>query len=317
MKGSEFGQSILKVEGKLRESAVLQAFQGGSMPGWLLVQPWREVSVEADIKGVTRRLIYFVAPDYFSIGTDEDFLRVPARPDTYQTIASALHCILPSRRMVDAIWGTARVQGSSVPPSPLPPNKGADRKDSEPFLVINKIIDDQLRKLGKWPTNSLIAGDKKDVVVGPDLDGTHVAIYGWHQANGKPIQGYPGPHIIDHVDYSHGLRLVSRAALLDAVPIDIASVFTDKDLHVLVSDQGPFPPFFPNAHEKNAMALERALGIGRTVSDVTATKPVKVETVNEPKWGTLQYLIALSASISVGSFVYDRFIKKDDRAARR
>lgn len=307
MKGSEFAKDIATLQGSEREAAVLHAFAQGSIPPWIASGVWQPVDVEADIKGATYHLRYFATPDYFSIGDDNyDFLRMPARPPTYQTIASALMAILPSRRMVNAIWGSAGSAGNArLEPHPLP--GAADTRSSAPFIQINDIINDQLEKIGKWPTTSLIAGQKKDVVIGPGLDGTKVAIYGWHQKNGKPIQPYPGPHDVEHVDYSHGGRLVSRAAFLNGEAIDLAQLFVDKDFSVLVSDQGPFNPIFPNALTSPSgakSALEKALAISRKPRG----EPIKVEPIKSG-WGTLEWLTAVGASLGIAAFAIDRIIK--------
>lgn len=305
MTGSEFGSSIMAVKGEAREGAILQAFLAGHMPDWFTKQSWHPVEVEADIKGVTRRLIYFVANDYFSIGTNADFLRMPARPKTYQTIASSIGAILPSRRIVNAIWGTAEAK---VDPNPLYIKGASDLHDTEPFITVNTRINEQLKKMSRWPTTSLVAGDKKDVCIGPGLDGSRVSIYGWHQLNGKPIQPYPGPHNFEHVDYSHGGRMVSRAAFLDGVPVDLASIFMDKDLHVLVSDQGPFPPFFPNTGSGTSLAIQKALALSGPVGS-TQKEPVLVEA--KGGWGTLEWLSAIAATLGIISFGINHIARKN------
>ncbi len=70
-----------------------------------------------------------------------------------------------------------------------------------------------------YPT--LIAGIKKDVVWANaqrrKLDG--VAIYGWHYKSGRPIQNVYAGHIDWYVDYSHGIRLMSKTARLDGVDV--------------------------------------------------------------------------------------------------
>jgi len=238
MRGSEFALAIQGMDQVTRESAILAAVGEGWMPAWLLTQKWQPVKVAH--KG--RTLVYFVSPDYFSIGTDDDYVRMPMRPATFQTIADAFYAIMPTKHMVDAIWATA---GCKIAPHPFPP--GAAMVTVPRFVESNAAITKQLDDAGCSPTTQLIAGDKKDVVIGPNLDGTKVAIYGWHQENGKPIQSYPGPHTVDHVDYSHGARLVSRHALLDGELIDLVTIFQDPNLYPMVSDQGMFDPYFPNA----------------------------------------------------------------------
>ena len=65
-----------------------------------------------------------------------------------------------------------------------------------------------------------------------------VAIYGWHQLNGQPIQPLYLGHEITYMDYSHGIRLVKQIMLVDGVPRSIQDVLKDPALCVLISDEG-------------------------------------------------------------------------------
>ena len=96
-----------------------------------------------------------------------------------------------------------------------------------------------------WPDDLArgiaVAGIKKDVVLTPRLadESGRVAIYGWHEQNGVPIQPLYLGHTDDWVDYSHGIRLVSRRVTLDGVERDLVDLLEDSELWVLVSDEGP------------------------------------------------------------------------------
>ena len=85
-----------------------------------------------------------------------------------------------------------------------------------------------------------LGGIKKDVVVTPLLASNpgRVAIYGWHQLNGTPIQPLYLGHIEAYVDYSHGIRLVSQQMVVQGVEMSVADVLAHPDLHVLLSDEG-------------------------------------------------------------------------------
>ena len=65
-----------------------------------------------------------------------------------------------------------------------------------------------------------------------------VAIYGWHQLNGQPIQPLYLGHVDFYVDYSHGIRLVRQQMLVDGVDVPVTDVLSDPNLHVLLSDEG-------------------------------------------------------------------------------
>jgi hypothetical protein len=87
----------------------------------------------------------------------------------------------------------------------------------------------------------LTGGDKKDVVLMPalkDLPGK-VAIYGWHRADGTPIQPLYTGHTDAWVDYSHGIRLISQKAIIDGVPRRLADALADPEMSPLFAADGP------------------------------------------------------------------------------
>ncbi|HET9751340.1 MAG TPA: hypothetical protein VFP52_00195, partial [Myxococcales bacterium] len=87
----------------------------------------------------------------------------------------------------------------------------------------------------------LTAGHKKDVVVTSQLASKpgKVAIYGWHQANGTPIQPLSTVHGDFYADYSHGIRLVAGTIVVDGEEQKLEDVYRDPLLCGLVSDEGP------------------------------------------------------------------------------
>ena len=54
-----------------------------------------------------------------------------------------------------------------------------------------------------------------------------VAIYGWHKPDGKPIQPLYTGHTASWVDYSHGIRLVSRRMTVNGEAKTIDEVLAD------------------------------------------------------------------------------------------
>lgn len=269
-KPSDASSGLPKIESELRatkladrEKAVLDAFSRGEVPKWLF--QWRPISVSAKIDGETRRLEYEVLPDYLSLGDEQDYFRVPMTPATAQELADRFDAILPSSRMVNEIYANA---SAKLNPQPIFPN--LQKPDETSISEIR--IQNQMKSGGILPGN-FIAGIKKDIVVGPKLDGSRVAIYGWHDPSGAnsvknipngPIQPYSTIHDSAFWDYSHGVRLVKRRAYLDGSAIDIAEVFRDPKLHILVSDQGPFEPRFPNAPRRMGLVED----VGSNIADV-------------------------------------------------
>ncbi len=77
-----------------------------------------------------------------------------------------------------------------------------------------------------------------------------VAIYGWHQADGRPLQPLYVGHVDWYVDYSHGIRLLADALLVDGQPRLVDEVLANPRLCQLLSDEGPL----------DLAALRRAAG---------------------------------------------------------
>jgi hypothetical protein len=226
MTGSQFGSSITNNVGESREAAILQQLELGNVPNFM------RTAVDISLVSGAHGVVVSVLPDYYCIGTDDDFLRMPMFPATAQRIADAFDASLPTRKLVDAIWRAATIQ---VSPHPLPPN--AAMASTGAFVDHNRII--ELQRAGR---GGLIAGHKKDIVITPKLtDALHrVCIYGWHELSGTPIQGLnPVSHSDTYEDYSHGVRLVSRDVLLDGKPARLEDLLRDPVLSSLVSDEGP------------------------------------------------------------------------------
>jgi hypothetical protein len=68
-----------------------------------------------------------------------------------------------------------------------------------------------------------------------------VALYGWHDLNGAPIQPLSTRHGEHYLDYSHGLRLVSELMLVNGRVMDVHDVVENTRLAPLVSREGPLP----------------------------------------------------------------------------
>jgi hypothetical protein len=66
-----------------------------------------------------------------------------------------------------------------------------------------------------------------------------VAIYGWHKPDGKPIQPLYAGHAAYYVDYSHGIRLVSRTVTLDGKERDLLELLADRNTSALIGEDEP------------------------------------------------------------------------------
>jgi hypothetical protein len=229
--GRQFMAAVAPLSLAEREDRILAEITGGNVPGFLRM--FVPINVAMTIGGQPVTATYFVAPDYLSIGLDHDFARVPMTPLVAQPIADALDCVLPTRKMVDQIYAQAVVK---LAPAPISPST-VNITQVTTHLRHHEMVEEQR---GDNPPGPLIGGIKKDVVITPRLTTNpgKVAIYGWHRLSGNPIQPLYTGHVDWYVDYSHGIRLVQNAMLLDGQPTTVAAVLADPSLHVLLSDEG-------------------------------------------------------------------------------
>ncbi len=197
------------------------------------------VTLTNTVEGATHHVTVFVTPDYLAVGSDEDYFLAPLSPAAAQRIANATGCLLPTRKLVDAIHAAAPLK---LAPQPIPPGK--EMITLPVFAQHNELVWEQRKAtLAQHPPGALVAGHKKDVVRTPQLAAKpgKVAIYGWHRTNGVAIQPLYLGHADSWVDYSHGIRLVHQTAKLDGNDKPVAEILADPKLCALLSDEGPLP----------------------------------------------------------------------------
>ncbi len=217
-----------------REAFIEKEFLSGNVPNFL--RKLCPVTVTNLSASGTNLAAIYVTPDYLALGSDADYLLMPMTPATAQRIADATGCLLPTRKISDAIYASAEVKLS---PQPLIPNRAMTTVPV--FVQHNDIVRRQRTDaLKAYPLGALVAGDKKDVVITTKLTTTtnKVAIYGWHQTNGVAIQPLYLGHTAAWVDYSHGIRLVSQHMRLNGQPTNSAAILADSTLCSLLSDEG-------------------------------------------------------------------------------
>jgi len=194
------------------------------------------VEVRCD-SGAARNLeaTIFVTPDYLAIGSDSDFLRIPMNLHTATTIAGRFGFVLPTRKMVDAIYLQSRYH---LVPQPLP--AGPQMRSTAYYWNHNELIKDQVHAIGAR-LGELVSGDKKDVVISNRLATHvgHIAIYGWHRGAGEPIQPLSTVHGANYADYSHGIRLISEWALINGKLQSVRDILRDPSTAGILSDEGP------------------------------------------------------------------------------
>jgi len=229
MGGRAFMQSVAGLGLAEREAAILRELSSGNLPSFLRgLKAIRVTAVDRD--GAKHTAEYAAMPDYLAIGSDEDFVRLPMTPQTAQRVGTFYGGCLPTKKMVDGIDAHAEVR---LAPKPMT----EARQAVATFVAHHDLIEEQRRG---HTLGALISGIKKDVVISTRLAERpgRVAIYGWRQLDGTPIQPLTTVHRNQYVDYSHGVRLVCCRMQVDGRARTVGDVLADERLCVLLSDEG-------------------------------------------------------------------------------
>ena len=166
-------------------------------------------------------------------------IRTPLDLGDAFALVNRLGLRLPTPEVVDSIYAHADIK---IAPIPMPPT--SEMTTVAYYVRHDSLINAQLRGLGFDPGPSLreglkakiIAGHKKDVVyINPNS--TKVAIYGWHQLNGKPIQTLYTGHVYWYVDYSQGVRLIYENVRVNGKWLHYSELFSNEKLKNLLCDE--------------------------------------------------------------------------------
>ncbi len=231
--GSSFMNRIAPLPLDEREEEIYKALSTGNMPDFL-----REtVSIQgefADTEGVIHKVQYELLPDYLSVGNDSDYCRIPMNPHTAQGLATLFGATFPTSKISDHIFRMAPLKLSPFPYKPV----GNANELVTKFVEHNAQIEKQKEEAGGI-NGQLIAGIKKDIILSARmLKYPHkVVIYGWHKADGNPIQPVYGGHVDWYVDYSHGTRLINNQVLVDGKKMPLTDVLRDPLLYKIFSDE--------------------------------------------------------------------------------
>jgi hypothetical protein len=226
--GTAFYAMVAASKWRERDSLAKREILAGNFPSFLR-RFSRIKTALIDTTGKKIEAVYYVSPDYLSIGPDDDWARIPLTPMAAQVIADSFHCFLPTRKMVNDIYAAAKVKLAPVPMYAF--------RDSSVTMWQHHLIIEGQRKGRK----GLIAGIKKDVVLSAkivrDAKPDREAIYGWHLLSGKPIQPLYTGHINWWVDYSHGIRMVYRTIWVNGKPMDYTDVLKSPSWQKLLCDE--------------------------------------------------------------------------------
>ncbi len=227
--GADFYKQISAMSREEREPLMIKEITSGNIPKFLRKLIPVNVTLTDTANGKIITATYFVTADYLSIGSNKNFARVPMTPMAAQQIANSLYCFLPTKKMVDDIYASAKIK---LVPQPLT----VYRDSAVTFYQHHLLIEQQRKK-----RRGLIAGIKKDVVISSKINNdakpNRVAIYGWHQLNGKPIQPLYTGHVNWYVDYSHGIRLIYHTVIIDGKNYEYTDILQDRQLRKILSDE--------------------------------------------------------------------------------
>ena len=275
--GTAFAARVTGLDPAAREAAVLEAVRSGNVPAW-----WRQF---VDVK--MGDAVIAVSPDYVCVGTDEDYWLAPLSPIVAQVLADELGCVLPTRKMVDAIWRAAAVK---LAPRPIPPS--AAMTTAAVFTEHNATVRTQRAEVAeRFPAGALVAGHKKDVVASARLTGApgKVAIYGWHRVEGSAIQPLYLGHTATWVDYSHGVRFVRKEMTVAGEKTTVATVLADPEKSALLSDEGPVTVArYPTERREVLPATEDVRVELNVPGWIDPTKPTRLVIYGAPAGNTIE-----------------------------
>ncbi len=235
LKGSAFARRVATLSGTERDAVLGPMLLAGDIPQFL--RRLRPVTLREQ-SGSGKEdvsVTVCVMPDYLALGSDEDFVRVPMGLRTAVAVATQFGFVLPTTKIVDAIYSEADIR---VRPEPLP--AGPEMRSTEYFVRHDRLVRQESLIDGLMP-GMLLAGQKKDLVITNRLRANpgRVAIYGWHLEDHKPIQSLSTLHGENYADYSHGVRLVSAVAYAGTEQRSLLEILQNPRLARVVSSEGP------------------------------------------------------------------------------
>lgn len=244
MTGSEFVNTYSRRTLGAWEAAALDLARQGQLTPW----PFVDVTVTDG----NDTAVLGVQSDVLAIGPLNDRLRLPLTPGVAQSIANLTGALLPTPWLEYAIWRSAPVK---LDPTAMVPNQGANL---EQYAAHSRLIDEELAARAALP-GTLVAGIKKGVVVANFYKPGKVLLFGWYRPappapdvfdDGKPmgavgrqpVQPKSNVHGDFYVDYSHGIRLIAPACVVNGQRMETAALYQHPTLSKLVNPDATSGP---------------------------------------------------------------------------
>jgi hypothetical protein len=243
--GSEFARLIKGLSIEEREEALIREILSGNLPSFS--RTLKAIRIQETLKSKNYEVVIFVACDYLAIGSDHDYLYMPMTPGSAQFLADSLKCSLPTKKLVDVIYERA---DNILRPQPIPPS---DAMTTVPVFQqhTDSIRHQFLEKGMVRSAEKIVAGHKKDIILSnkiydPDRSSGCVVIYGWHRAKNQAIQPVYNGHVDWYADYSHGVRLIFKTALLNGKQVNLEEILKDPEMSYLLNRGGVIEiPYYP------------------------------------------------------------------------
>jgi hypothetical protein len=239
LSGKEIISLLDTLELSERENKIFDLIVDKNVPSFL--EKFSEIKVTQTIENNSYELIYYVTPDYYSIGIEKDYFLIPMTPILAQKVANYYDAILPTKKIVDQIYERSTIKYF---PQPIVPS--LDMVTIKVFVAHNdSIIQQRTERFSSCKLSTLASGHKKDVIISNNIYNNlkpnvtkPVIIYGWHKSDGITIQPIYNGHGCNYADYSHGIRLVKNKCQLNGNDFLLTDILKDTLLSTLISDEG-------------------------------------------------------------------------------
>lgn len=223
-------------------------------------------------------VVFYAMPDYLAVGTDARFVRFPLSGPGGQEVANRFGCILPTEKMVQAIWDSPRT--ARAPYLHLPLDK-YDGPVSTRFVIQHNATVETLRKQEGITALGLLCGPKKELTINQKAmhnplqpvephhltgvmtaNGYPMLFYGGWMRPGlkpgvfekRPKQGAGGTsdaaHHSNHFEYAVGVRLIHHTLYYRKghsiwKTITVRDALKDPDFYKLISVERIESPSYP------------------------------------------------------------------------
>lgn len=236
--GTDILRELVNTLGAVREEQVYKFALEGQVP--LFLREWVEVPVA---HGALSGSVY-VLPDFFCLGTNEDYVYVPMGAMSAERVGGLLNARLPTISMVRQVYAHSRKQVAK----PWGPPYDGSMSHTSRWSVQTAKVRAALFASGAKP-GDLVEGHFKNVIVSKKvIDGRGVLLgfWGWFDKDGRPIQGDSQAHGAGYCDYSHGVRYVLNEMIVEGQLMSVDEVLRHEEYHHLISDErfGKYTTYF-------------------------------------------------------------------------